>query len=88
VAKLYDKNGKEYEIPHAVDVRDWLEDGYSLEDPKDNIKEPMTTEEFEGIKENLGSLNADELQRVAVFVDVEYTNKRDTLKAIKEKLEA
>ena len=35
MAKLYDKSGKEFNVPHAVDVKDWLATGdYSEEKPK------------------------------------------------------
>ena len=35
MAKLYDKSGKEFNVPHAVDVKDWLASKeYSLEKPK------------------------------------------------------
>ena len=39
MAKLYDKNGKEFNVPHAVDVKDWLATGdYSEEKPKGGVK--------------------------------------------------
>ncbi len=87
MAKLYNKDGKEFNVPHAVDIREWKKAGFSEEKPGDKEAGPMTAEEFEGIKESLGSLKADELKRVAAFADVEYTNIRDTLKAIKEKFD-
>jgi hypothetical protein len=35
MAKLYDKSGKEFNVPHAVDVKEWLESGeFSLDKPK------------------------------------------------------
>lgn len=44
MAKLYDKNGKEYNVPHAVDVKDWLNTGdYSLEKPKGAAKKAEKT---------------------------------------------
>lgn len=34
MAKLYDKDGKEYEVPYQIDVDEWLKSGdYSLEKP-------------------------------------------------------
>lgn len=40
MAKLYDKSGKEFNVPHAVDVKDWLASKeYSLEKPKGAVKQ-------------------------------------------------
>jgi len=30
---VYDKKGKEYKVPHKIDVKDWLAAGYTLEKP-------------------------------------------------------
>jgi hypothetical protein len=35
MTKVYDKDGKEYEVVHGIDVPEWLKDGYTLENPKD-----------------------------------------------------
>lgn len=32
---VYDKNGKGYDVPHAVDVDGWLEAGYTLDKPEE-----------------------------------------------------
>jgi hypothetical protein len=34
MATVYDKSGKEYNVPHAVDVREWVNAGYLEEKPK------------------------------------------------------
>lgn len=42
MTKLYDKNGKPYNVPHAVDVKDWISSGdYFKENP---IKKPKGAE--------------------------------------------
>lgn len=36
MAKLYDKSGKEYNVPFQIDVDEWLKTGdYSLEKPEE-----------------------------------------------------
>jgi len=35
---VYDKDGKEYKVPHKVDVQGWLDAGYTLENPKEKTK--------------------------------------------------
>ena len=34
MAKVYDKNGKAYNVTYAVDVKEWLDSGYTLDEPK------------------------------------------------------
>ena len=34
---VYGKDGKSFKVPHKVDVKGWLEAGYSLEDPKAKV---------------------------------------------------
>ena len=37
--KLYDKNGKEYNVPHAIDRKEWLASGDFFEkNPKAKIE--------------------------------------------------
>ncbi len=37
--KLYDKNGKGYNVPHAIDVKEWIATGkYSEKNPKAEAK--------------------------------------------------
>jgi hypothetical protein len=31
---VYDKKGNEYKVPHKIDLKDWLDNGYFLEKPK------------------------------------------------------
>jgi len=31
---VYDKDGKEYKVPHKIDVAEWLAAGYTLEAPE------------------------------------------------------
>jgi len=54
-------------------------------EPKENTG-PMTQEEFDLVKGNLAELNAEPLRRVAIFIDVPYTNKKETLIAIEAKI--
>ena len=86
MAKFYDKYGNEYNVPHAVDVKEWKKEGWSLEDLEGKSDEPMTQEEFDKVKDGLLSLKADELKRVAKFMEVKYTNMKDTVAAIEDKL--
>lgn len=37
--KLYDKNGKEYSVPHAIDAKEWKREGYTEHNPKSENKE-------------------------------------------------
>lgn len=37
MAILYSKGGDKVVIPHAIDVKDWLDDGYTLEDTSKTI---------------------------------------------------
>lgn len=32
---VYDKQGNEFKVPHSIDVKDWLDAGYTLENPKE-----------------------------------------------------
>jgi len=32
---VYDKDGKEFKIPYAIDVQGWLDNGYTLEKPEE-----------------------------------------------------
>jgi hypothetical protein len=34
MAKVYDKNGGEFEVTHPIDVNGWIEAGYLKEKPK------------------------------------------------------
>ena len=34
MVEVYDKNGKAYSVKYAVDIKDWLDAGYTLEEPK------------------------------------------------------
>jgi len=88
MAKLY-KGKKTVDVPHEVDIREWEKDGWSRIDPeKEKVPaEKMTQEEFDEVKDNLASLKADELRRVAEFTEVEYTNIPETVAAIKTKFE-
>lgn len=37
MTSVYDKDGKEYKIPYAIDVAGWLAAGYTLENPKEKV---------------------------------------------------
>lgn len=48
MAKLYDKNGKEYNVPHQIDVEEWLKTGeYSLEKPEEKKTRVKKSEDNE-----------------------------------------
>ena len=90
MTKLYAKGGKEIVVPHAIDVQGWIDIGYTRENPAETKEDQaagadMTAEEFDQVKGNLSSLNADKMKRVAKFAEVEYTNVKDTMAAVKEK---
>ena len=52
MATLYNKNGKKYNVPHAVDVKDWINSGdYSLENPKKSKPTTKKTKEVERVVE-------------------------------------
>lgn len=123
MAKLYSKGGDCFEVPHAIDVRDWLKEGYSLTPPEAEVvtpeqpeapeapvktggesfdlstinvnpeppvdpEQPETDAEwFESVKGKLGTLGAEDVQRAAKIAGVEYTNKRDAVAAIKDKIQ-
>ena len=41
---LYNKAGKEFKIPHAIDAKEWIATGnYLLENPKDETKSSQTS---------------------------------------------
>ena len=43
--KLYDAKGKEYEVPHAIDAKDWISTGkYFVVNPKEKADLPKDTE--------------------------------------------
>lgn len=31
---VYNEKGEEFKVPHQIDVKDWLSNGYSLEKPE------------------------------------------------------
>ena len=31
---VYNEKGEEFKVPHQIDVKDWLNNGYSLEKPE------------------------------------------------------
>lgn len=35
---LYDKNGNEVKVTHKIDVTNWINEGYTLENPKNTPK--------------------------------------------------
>ena len=41
---VYNKKGEGFRIPHAIDVKDWLADGYTLEAPIAKGKKGKTEE--------------------------------------------
>ncbi len=40
MAILYSKGGEKVVIPHAIDIKEWLKDGYSYENPAEAKPEP------------------------------------------------
>lgn len=59
-----------------------------LADKKDIETGPEMTEEdfFNSVKDKLQDLDAVSAKRVAAYMDVEYTNKRDTMAKVEDKL--
>lgn len=41
---VYDKKGNAFEVPHQVDVKGWLDAGYTLEKPKTKKDKTEDTE--------------------------------------------
>jgi hypothetical protein len=39
MTKVYDKNGKEFTVDHKIDVKGWLDAGYTIENPKEDSGE-------------------------------------------------
>jgi hypothetical protein len=35
---VYDKDGKAFIVKHQIDVKEWLNNGYTLENPKETKK--------------------------------------------------
>ena len=91
MTKLYDKNGKVFNVPHAVDVKDWLESGeYSLEQIKGKKKiiaeRGLSSEEANVILNSLTTKTpADEVKALAKYAGIEYTTSQDTIAEIKNK---
>lgn len=92
MATLYDASGKSYNVPHAVDVKDWLETGkYSLEtkgkkSQKQTVSTKISSEEANKLFNNISSINAEEVKALANYLSLPYTTKDDTIVAIKTKL--
>lgn len=38
MAIVYNDKGEGFNVPHAIDVKDWIKAGYSLEKPKEKPK--------------------------------------------------
>ena len=38
MTKVYDKQGKEFNVVHKVDVNGWLKAGFTLDNPKESKK--------------------------------------------------
>lgn len=111
-AVVVDEEGKEFEVRHGIDVREWLDAGYTLKgaakiepkdedededpelddpelDPENDEPEELTDAQFmESVKGQLHDLNAETAKRVAKIVGVEYTNKKDTMNLVEDKLAA
>lgn len=81
MAIVYNKKGEGFNVPHAIDVKDWIQAGYSLEKPEE--EKELSIEELIA---NLDTLKANDLRIVAKHFEIEYTNKDEVLFLIKEKL--
>ena len=90
---LYDKDGISYNVPHAVDVKEWLASGrYFKKSPKSKgvsasllPEEKITPEEANGLLRNLSNIGADSVKALARYMKIDYTTKEETVSAIKEK---
>lgn len=48
---VYDKKGNEYKVPHKIDLKEWLDNGYFLVNPKAKKETEKVEEEKEEPKE-------------------------------------
>ena len=76
MAKLYSKGGKEFNVPHAIDVKGWLKEGYSLENPKGALSSDDL--KFNDLIIDIDNLKADDVKFVAKHLSIEYSNIEDT----------
>ena len=76
MATLYDKNGKEYNVPNAIDIKEWLKDGYSLENPKEALSSDDL--KFNDLIIDIDNLKADDVKFVAKHLSIEYANIEET----------
>jgi len=92
---LYDKNGKAYDVPHAVDVNEWLATKkYSKKKPNSKKVEPALEariyvsdgEKYKDFITKLDTLLADDVRFVAGRLGIVYVTKDEAVSAIKVKI--
>ena len=85
MTKVY-KNGKEFTVRHAVDLKEWIADGYSIDGGKTKEKQSVTPEIASAYLANIKTLKAEETKVLADYHGVEYTSIEETKSNILDKV--
>ena len=64
---VYNKKGEEFKVPHKIDVKDWLNNGYSLE--KTETKKTLV-EQYNEDKNIVDTLKEKELKSLCKSLDI------------------
>lgn len=91
--KLYDKNGKAHNVPHAVDVKEWIATGklFKVNPKAGKANKSLLPEEVvdsakaNELVRNLDKINADDVRALALYLKIDYTTKEETILAIKNR---
>lgn len=77
MAKLY--KGKEVqEVPHPIDIKEWVKAGWSLDEPIDEKTLSDEDLKFNDLIIDIENLKADDVKFVAQHLSIEYSNIEDT----------
>ena len=78
---VYNEKGEEFKVPHQIDVKDWLSNGYSLEKPE---AKKSLVEQYNEDKNIVDTLNLKDLKKLCKDLDIKFTEEseiREHLKA-------
>lgn len=78
---VYNEKGEEFKVPHQIDVKDWLSNGYSLEKPE---TKKSLVEQYNEDKNIVDTLNLKDLKKLCKDLDIKFTEEseiREHLKA-------
>ena len=88
---VYNEKGDEFRVPHQIDVKDWLSNGYFLEKPETKkTNKKSLVEQYNEDKNIVDTLNLKDLKKLCKDLDIEFTEEaeiREHLKAIEPKKE-